>query len=340
MEDKKQLAPTAMPDMNRSVSIKVGVMYHENGLRKLNLVISNNIENVYNGLVDLQKLFNTLDSSSKYTIAKGSPGQPGFAIEGAQNSLSMTMASTAFGSSRKWIELDELSPPNYISGKMKAYRGNRTYTSLMKITLSNQENGKVLVMMTSQESGTSFWENIPSCFLLPCFLPIYCTYDFIPHAYGIYFVSILRKYLSNAGITQIPMGLPTGTSALPGIVSPMQPQIQLMQTMQLPPGTIEVQRQMLNAYQSMPGSSLLSSKTRLAIHMQNEMLNNLEAQQEALQAQAQAVQATPVQAEIIQAIPASTQPDPVQQLVELKKLLDAGALTQEEYQSMKSKLIQ
>ena len=46
MEDKRLIVPPSAPEMSRTDDLPISTFYKEKGVRKLNLIIGNNIQNV------------------------------------------------------------------------------------------------------------------------------------------------------------------------------------------------------------------------------------------------------------------------------------------------------
>lgn len=185
--EKSQLVPSQMPEMERSAAIKLDVVYNEDGERKLNLLITNKLVNVYSAIIDLQNLGKAIEPSAQFSPLGGEAGEVGYTVKG----ILMTLVGGGEAQVRQvrtnlQLKLEEVRYPTFVRISGKAERDGVKMTTSTTFNLVDRGDGTVLVMISSKEDGTSFctqWTRF-LCFcpclivhliiLLPC---MYCSYE-------------------------------------------------------------------------------------------------------------------------------------------------------------------
>lgn len=142
---KTQLVPAQMPEMDRNIAVKIDTVYIEGDERKLNLLVKNNIENIYTAIIDLQSLGSALEPTTQFVVTDGKPGEAGYAVKGIRaNKLNCRM------------KIEEVKHPTFVRISGESDGPQIKYYTTTTFNLIDRGDGTVLVMMSSKEKNTSF----------------------------------------------------------------------------------------------------------------------------------------------------------------------------------------
>lgn len=177
MEEKMQVAPAQVPEMERTALLPLNRMYMEDDKRKMNFLIKNTVENIFAGLVDLQRFIKAFDPESDVSVYTGVPGQVGFTVQYFKKKIKISgrgdhHAHAHTTNYRGMSKIEELTYPNFIkTSSSMEINGAPGATNFTSTYLDDRGDGTVLVMLASTEKMPDFWKDSGLFFcILPCFL--------------------------------------------------------------------------------------------------------------------------------------------------------------------------